>query len=81
MTADGTRAAVVARCWGADAAIVLALLIGCAYAANAYLRAYNDGGGVGQFYRGSFDVAVMDGIRKVMASPRCKLSGARPLTP
>ena len=64
MTADGTRAAVVARCWGADAAIVLALLIGCAYAANAYLRAYNDGGGVGQFYRGSFDVAVMDACGK-----------------
>ena len=31
--------------------------------------------------RAAIDVAVMDGIRKVMASPRCKLSGARPLTP
>ena len=31
--------------------------------------------------RAAIEVAVMDGIRKVMASPRCKLSGTRPLTP
>ncbi len=64
MPADGKRAAVPARRWGADAAIALALLIGCAYAATAYSRAYDDGGGIGQFYRGSFDVAVMDACGK-----------------
>jgi competence protein ComFB len=31
--------------------------------------------------RATIDVVVMDGIRKVMASPRCKQSGPRPLTP
>jgi hypothetical protein len=64
MTADRERSAVLARRWGPDAAIALALLIGSAYAATAYLRAYDNGGGVGQFYRGSFDVAVMDACGK-----------------
>ncbi|HEY9518642.1 MAG TPA: late competence development ComFB family protein [Gemmatimonadales bacterium] len=31
--------------------------------------------------RATIDVVVMDGIRKVMASPRCRQSGPRPLTP
>jgi competence protein ComFB len=31
--------------------------------------------------RASIEVAVMDGIRKVLASPRCKQSGPRTLTP
>ncbi|MDQ5840312.1 MAG: late competence development ComFB family protein [Chloroflexota bacterium] len=31
--------------------------------------------------RATIDVVVMDGIRKVMTSPRCKQSGQRPLTP
>ena len=31
--------------------------------------------------RATIDVVVMDGIRKVMASPRCRQSGSRPLTP
>jgi hypothetical protein len=31
--------------------------------------------------RVTIDVAVMDGFRRVMASPRCKLKGPRPLTP
>jgi len=31
--------------------------------------------------RATIDVVVMDGIRKVMASPRCGQSGPRPLTP
>jgi competence protein ComFB len=31
--------------------------------------------------RTAIDVVVMDGIRKVMASPRCGQSGPRPLTP
>jgi competence protein ComFB len=31
--------------------------------------------------RTTIDVVVMDGIRKVMASPRCKQAGPRPLTP
>jgi len=31
--------------------------------------------------RATIDVAVMDGIRKVMASPRCGQSGPRALTP
>ena len=30
--------------------------------------------------RANIDVAVMDGFRKVMASPRCKQQGTRPLT-
>jgi hypothetical protein len=31
--------------------------------------------------RVAVDVVVMDGIRKVMASPRCKSSGPRHITP
>jgi competence protein ComFB len=31
--------------------------------------------------RATIEVAVMDGIRKVMASPRCKDPGQRTLTP
>ena len=31
--------------------------------------------------RVTVDVVVMDGIRKVMASPRCKATGPRPITP
>ncbi len=31
--------------------------------------------------RVTIDVVVMDGIRKVLASPRCKHAGQRPLTP
>ena len=31
--------------------------------------------------RATIDVVVMDGIRKVMSSPRCGQSGPRPLTP
>jgi hypothetical protein len=31
--------------------------------------------------RVTIDVVVMDGIRKVMASPRCKQTGPRPLAP
>ena len=31
--------------------------------------------------RAAIDVVVMDGIRKVMASPRCKQTKQRPLTP
>lgn len=31
--------------------------------------------------RAAIEVAVMDGIRKVMASPRCKETGQRKLTP
>jgi competence protein ComFB len=31
--------------------------------------------------RAGIDVAVMEGFRKVMASPRCKQTGVRPLTP
>jgi len=31
--------------------------------------------------RATIDVVIMDGIRKVMASPRCKQSGLRPLKP
>ena len=31
--------------------------------------------------RATIDVVVMDGIRKVTASPRCKQSGQRPLIP
>ena len=31
--------------------------------------------------RASIDVAVMDGFRKVIASPRCKQERPRPLTP
>ena len=31
--------------------------------------------------RTTIDVVVMDGIRKVMASPRCGQSGPRPFTP
>lgn len=31
--------------------------------------------------RAAIDVVVMDGIRKVMASPRCKQTGPRPITP
>jgi hypothetical protein len=31
--------------------------------------------------RVTIDVVVMDGIRKVMASPRCKPTGPRPLSP
>ena len=31
--------------------------------------------------RASIDVAVMDGVRKVMESPRCKLATRRKVTP
>ena len=31
--------------------------------------------------RAAIDVVVMDGIRKVMGSPRCKQTGPRPITP
>ncbi|HEU5218346.1 MAG TPA: late competence development ComFB family protein [Gemmatimonadales bacterium] len=31
--------------------------------------------------RASIEVAVMDGVRKVMESPRCKLAGRRQVTP
>ena len=31
--------------------------------------------------RAAIEVAVMDGIRKVMASPRCKDPGSRTMTP
>ena len=31
--------------------------------------------------RATMEVAVMDGFRRVMDSPRCKKAGSRPLTP
>src|SRR5689334_5362295 len=64
MSAAENVLGLFARRWLADFAIALGILIGLAIAASAYLRAYDDGGGVGKFYRGSFDIAVMDACGK-----------------
>ena len=58
-----------ARPWATDALVALSILIGSAWAATAYLRAYDAGGGARHFYQGLFDVAVMDACGKGFVRP------------
>lgn len=60
----GDSFAFLARGWAVDAVIVVSILIGSAWAATAYLRVYDAGGGTRHFYQRFFDVAVMDACGK-----------------